>query len=190
VSTEAPIARVVSLLEASGYKSLDRPVTVAGIPFDFAAVLVGQKSLDLIAVVDTVGDNDEERVRERIEGLSRALDLGKSRRPLTTILVGPPPKLTLTHALGRVGRVLVVGTPTGPNAAGELRDALSVLLPLNLVVDGGASPDSWSSVRERLVATHSDEDTAAVIKASEHGAREVRAALRHILTAPLGEYGP
>ena len=184
-----PIARVVSLLEGSGYRTLDRPIRVGGIPFEFDAMLAGESSLNLVAVVDTVTEH-EERVREQVEGLSRALDLVGSRRPLTVVLVGPPPGLLLTHALARVCRVLAVGTPTGANADEELNDALAVLLPLELSIERDGPPESWAGVREALLAAHPEADTAAVFEATELGADAVQEALRRILVAPFGEEKP
>ena len=185
MSFDHAIARVVSLLEASGYRPVEQPITVGGIPFDFGAMLVGETSLDLIAVVDTVAERDPGRLRERIEGLSRALDLAHSRRPVTVVLVGPPPGLALTHALARVCRVLVVGTPIGASAKSELVDALAVLLPLELATEETGPPDSWAAAREALLAAHPDAHTAAMFAASTQGAAAVREALRAVLAGPF-----
>jgi hypothetical protein len=190
VSLGAPVERVVSLLTASGYRALDQPFTVGGIPFEFDAVLAGKASLDLIAIVDTVIDADPNRVRARVEGLSRALDLARSRRPLTVILVGPPPGLPLTHALARVSRVLAVGTPTGGRADAELGDALAVLLPLELTTEDEGAPESWAGVRQELQTAHLDSATESVLEASELGSDAVREALRRTLAAPFIEEKP
>jgi hypothetical protein len=176
----------VSLLGGAGYAALDQPITVGGIPFEFGATLAAKTSLDLVVVIDTMAD-DEDRIRRRVEGLSRALDLVRSRRPLTVILVGPPPGRAFTHALARVSRVLVVGTPTGADAEDELVDVLAVLLPLELSTQHDGTPESWAGVREELLAAHSDTDTAAVLEASEAGADAVREALTRILAAPFAE---
>jgi len=189
---DPPIARVVTLLERSGYAPLDQPITVAGIPFEFVAMLIGETSLDLIVVVDTVEDVDASRVRERVEGLSRALDLARSRRPLTVVLVGPPPGIALTHALARVCRVLIAGTPTGAGAVEELENALAVLLPLELSKerDAAPAPDSWAGAREALLAAHPDGNTLAIFESSALGAEAVRETLRDILSAPFGREEP
>ncbi len=108
-----PVIRVVRILTDAGYRTLEMPVTVASIPFEFAALLVGSdRANDLIVVIDTL-DDSEARVRQKVEGLSRALDLVASRRPLTTVLVGPSPRPAIIEALARVSRVLNVGSPTG-----------------------------------------------------------------------------
>jgi hypothetical protein len=183
MSLAQPIARVVSCLVTSGYYTLEQPITIGGIPFGFAATLARPNSLDLIAVIDTVTEADDDRVRGKIEGLARALDLVKSRRTLTVILVGPPRTLTLMNALGRMSRVLSVATPTGGDAEHQLEDTLAVLLPLELTTALDGSVATWASVREELLATHPGADTAALFDASVLGANQVRDALREQFTA-------
>ena len=57
MTTATPIERVVSILTEANYRPLSRPLTVASVPFEFAAVLVGTgKAPDLIVVVDTIED--------------------------------------------------------------------------------------------------------------------------------------
>lgn len=131
MSTSPPVERVVDLLREGSYERLPQPVAVASIPFEFSAVLVASSSLDLVLVVDTITDTDVASIRARVEGVSRALDLVESRRPLTVVLVGPEPTPELLLALTRVARVLIAGVPSDER---ELREALAVLLPLELVV--------------------------------------------------------
>jgi hypothetical protein len=69
MSHDDPITRVVALLTDSGYQELDQPTIVGGIPFDFAAMLIKESSLDLIAIVDTVMESDDARLRGTVEGL-------------------------------------------------------------------------------------------------------------------------
>jgi hypothetical protein len=190
MSLDQPIARVVSLLEASGYIGLTQPITVRGIPFEFGAMLAGETSLDLVVVIDTVFDNDEDRVRGRVEGLSRALDLARSRRPLTIVVVGPPPSFAFTHSMARVCRVLFAGTPTGTSAESDLRDALAVLLPLELSAEGDGPPYSWTDVREALLVAHPEADATAVFEASAQGAEAVRETLRQVLASPFEKEEP
>jgi hypothetical protein len=185
-----PVSRVVKLLESSGFRSLSQPALVGGIPFEFAAMLTGITSLDLVAVIDTLGPADESRMRAEVEGLSRALDLAKSRRPLTIVLVGPPPRVTLTHALSKVCRVLVVGSPTGDHAGAALLDGLSVLLPLHVEADTEAPPESWLALRESLLGADPTAEMLGVIEASESGPEAVTEALREMLTLPFAEDQP
>lgn len=180
MSASQPVERVVALLGEAGYERLPQPVEVAAIPFEFSAVLVGSSSLDLVVVVDTVTDGNVADIRRRVEGLGRALDLVKSRRPLTVILIGPEPNPQLQLALTRIARVLVVG----PHGERELRKAIAVLLPLELVTVAEL-PESWRSAREKLLAAHPD--AADLLDAAKVGPEEVAdAARRHLLGAGPG----
>jgi hypothetical protein len=176
-----PVSRVVDLLEKEGYRRCNPPVKVASVPFEFAALLVGSnRSLDLIAVIDTLVDS-EVRIQQKVEGLSRALDLVASRRPLTIVLVGPAPRAIIVEALTRVCRVLSVGTPTGENADRLLHDALAVLLPLELAEARDSVVDSFGEVRRHLGSAGHGEEIAALLSAALRGTGAVTQTLRELL---------
>lgn len=187
----APVGRVVALLTAAGYRLREMPFTVSTVPFEFDAMLVGsERALDLIVVIDTLIE-PEARIRQKVEGLSRALDLVASRRPLTVILVGPPPRSITVDAISRVSRVLRAGTPVGPEADRSLTDALAVLLPLTLPAADNTVVDPLSEVRRRLgPETRENETVEAVLEAASQGAEEVRdtlqADLRGAIAMTLG----
>lgn len=191
MSGVGPVGRVTTMLEQAGYVGLDQPRPIGGVPFEFAAMLVGRASLDLIVVLDLAIDADEERIRRRVEALARALDLVSSRRSLTVVLVGPRPPQSLIQAIAEVARVLAVGTPAEGDDA-SLQDALAVLLPLELVIEdeeknGGGS--DWEDARKRLLAEHPTE-LGTVLAAAGRGESAVTEALRVLLIAPFeGEEG-
>jgi hypothetical protein len=160
-------------------------VTVASVPFEFAALLVGsERALDLIVVIDTLTE-PEVRIRQKVEGLSRALDLVASRRPLTTVLVGPPPSAVLVEALSRVCRVLPVGTPTGAGADISLSDALAVLLPLELADASESVVDPFGEVRRHLQHAQHEEEVLMIFSAAIDGTETVKQTLRTLLLEPL-----
>ena len=186
MTTATPIDRVIAILGAASYRPRAQPFTVASVPFNFAAVLVGTgKTPDLIVVVDTVEESDEMRLRHLIEGLGRALDVAGSRRPLTAVLVGPKPSDFTLDALGQVCRVLAVGTPTGSAAEGELRDWLAVLLPLSLPDRNQAVADPLGELTQRLPAGLDERLRAELLVASGRGSTAVRQALARLMDASL-----
>ena len=81
-------------LRGAGYSDLSTPFKVAGVEFAFTGAMRGRdgRALDLVLVVDTTtgdfGDRDGARVRQRVEALSRALDVTGSRYVVTVILAG------------------------------------------------------------------------------------------------------
>lgn len=178
-----PVERVVALLSDAGYEPLSPPVEVAGIPFEFSAILAARSSLDLVVVVDTVVETDVEGISRRVEGLSRALDLVESRRPLTVVIIGPEPEPQLHVALTRIARVLVVGVPSEER---ELREAVAVLLPLELVTVTDM-PESWRSARERLLVAHPD--AALLVEAAGEGPEQVAEAARRYVLGANDEQG-
>ena len=48
MSASQPVERVVALLHEASYERLPQPVQIAGIPFEFSAVLAVSSSLDLV----------------------------------------------------------------------------------------------------------------------------------------------
>ena len=187
---EEPVRRVVELLTASGYRPLPLPLSIGGgVEFEFAAILIGEDSLDLIVVIDTVGQPDSDVTRRQIEGLGRALDLFASRRPLTTILVGPTPSDAVLGSMTRVARVLPVGSPLGDDVADQLGEALAVLLPLHLPPVAQQAADSWTAYTSELMTTHPANPPEVLLAASMDGADAVAAALATWVQEPLDVHG-
>lgn len=128
-----------------GYTDLPTPLKIAGVQFDFTAAMRGRdgRALDLILLVDTntgeFGDRDGGRVRQRVEALSRALDVTGSRYVVTVILAGAV-LADGVESLSEICRVLSVegieldanGAPKDKTAAQQLDDRVRVLLPLTL----------------------------------------------------------
>ena len=186
MSASQPVDRVIQRLAASGYAELEQPVKIGGIPFEFAAILARRDSLDLVVVADTIAERDHDRIRRRVEGLARALDVVGSRRTLTAVLVGIRPAPTVTKALARVARVLAVGTPTGDRAEQALDDALAVLLPLAVVSDGHDQvAESWATARAKLLEDHTE--ATSVIDAASSGTGSVAEALHRFVGAAFEE---
>jgi hypothetical protein len=180
-----PVRRVVDLLADAGYRQRETPVTVSSVPFEFSALFVGSdRSLDLIVVIDTLTEL-ETRVRQKVEGLSRALDLVASRRPLTVVLVGPPPRAVIVAALSRVCRVLQVGTPTGSDAELSLRNSLAVLLPLELADASEIVADPFGEVRRYLQYAQHEEAVAEILASALEGTETVKQTLRTLLSEPF-----
>jgi hypothetical protein len=146
--------------------------------------LGSDRANDLIIVIDTLIDA-ELRIRQKVEGLSRALDLVASRRPLTVVLVGPPPKAAIIEALARVSRVLTVGTPTGDNADRFLADTLAILLPLSLPDASEAVVDPLGEVRRQLPPEMDQDVLISLFAAAPGGTEAVQEALREVLETPL-----
>jgi hypothetical protein len=189
MSGHGPIERVIDLLSEAGYRRIDGQVSIASIPFEFDATLVGSGSLDLVLVVDLIGKKDPAIVRRQIEGMASALDLVQSRRSLTVVLLGPPPPLDVIHRLSKVARVLAVGSPVGPGADAELIDAVAVLLPLKINRNSSQLFESGLVARRELASRFDDEISRGLLDAAAEGANQVHDAMTTILEEPLAELG-
>ncbi len=181
-----PVERVVAMLRNAGYVPRSSPMRVASVDFDFAAILTGGHSLDLVVVVDTLSESSD-RFQRKLENLSRALDLVSSRRPITAVLVGPPPRTAAMDGLMRTGRVLVIDSPVGADADGMIQDAIAVLLPLELPKLDDTTTQSWDDMRAGLEATHEVELIGPLLDQAEIDGTAVRQQLRTWLSQPLTE---
>lgn len=187
------VSGLLKRLEAAGYQALSTPFKVASVDFDFTAALRGTagRGLDLVLIVDTAtgehGDRDAAKVRQRVEALSRALDITGSRYVLTVILAGAslPGEI---DALSTTCRVLTIdhasldgdGRPTNEIAAEALDDHIRVLLPLDLRTDDAAESLAVDPVGELLSvlpATLDKELVRAIAEASLNGEDAVTDAL-------------
>lgn len=129
MTASLPAERVAALLVGAGYRRIASPLQVSGLEFDVAGALVGIGRLADLIVIGDMATDGERKVVQQIEGIARALDVMRSHRPLTTIIVGPRPVGRVLEALTQVGRILPVEEALDQ---AELRDQLAVLLPLEL----------------------------------------------------------
>lgn len=172
-----PVDRVVALLKGAKYRSVETPVSIAGMDFDFPAVLIGPpRSPDLIVVSDAAMTS-EERIVQRVEGLARALDVMQSKRPMTLIVTGPRFTGPSLDALARVCRILAAGDASD---AKVLKNALAVLLPLDLPdaedVESGRMPEA--EVEDAVVE--------ALIEEAVRGQDAVKERLFELIEEPFG----
>jgi len=163
-----PVQRVASLLLDAGFKELPLPLQIASLDFDIACAFVGtSRSADLVIVGDMAAEG-EVKVLRQIQGIARALDVMRSRRPLTSVIVGPRPAGTTLEGLSQVGRMLPVGEADDES---ELRDRLAVLLPLKV---RAVSPEIRDLNADQLLVNGVDELTAELLDASALGEEEVK----------------
>ncbi|WP_167550735.1 hypothetical protein [Ensifer adhaerens] len=154
---------------------------IAGLVFDVAGAFVGVgHSADLVIVGDMAA-NGERKVVQQIEGIARALDVMRSQRPLTSIIVGPRPVGRNLQALSQVGRILAVEEAADPK---DLLDKLSILLPLKL--PSGVLSDYDIGVGDDDIVP-STEQSAELLEASNLGKDAVQTRFHEALKRALGE---
>jgi hypothetical protein len=188
------VGGLVKRLKTAGYAPLATPFRVASVDFEFTAALRGSdgRELDLILIVDTAtgehGDRDAARVRQRVEALSRALDITQSRYVLTVILLGASLRGDM-EALAATCRVLSVESisldaddmPVDATAAEALDDRIRLLLPLDLHANEGeetaANADTMSELLATLPKNLDEELVHGVAAASLRGESAVTEAL-------------
>ncbi len=179
------VEQVLTFLLEAGYRKLDMPLTAASVPFDFTAAFVGtERSSDLVVVLDTVDERQEFAMQRKIEGLSRAMDVAGSRRPLTAILVGPRPRMKTLDLIGRVCRVLFVGGSVG-TGENSVRDALAILLPLKLPLPEETTTNPIEALSASVPADTEKGVFEALLAATEKSAGEVEHVLRDLLEEPF-----
>lgn len=187
-------------LGSAGYSDLSTPFKVAGVEFAFTGAMRGRdgRSLDLVLLVDTTtgdfGDRDGGLVRQRVEALSRALDVTGSRYVVTVILAGAV-LAEGVEVLSETCRVLQVesvalddqGKPLDKIAERQLDDRICVLLPLAIpdpiaeAQDGGV-PAMEQLVRALPVGTNKAL-VEAVIAASSAGEQSVTDAVGLVINS-------
>lgn len=174
-----PIEAASVVLSEAGYRRINGPLKIAGLPFEFPAVFIGgARSADLIAVVDTAFET-EAKIEQNIQGFARALDVLKSRRPITLVVTGPRPSAPTLEAMSNVCRVLVADNTSD---AERLRDSLAVLLPLNLPNPRDGQSDAGSGLDELI---RGDPFVDALIAQSISGEAAVRKTFNTSIEEPF-----
>ncbi len=119
------------LVDEGGYRELPRPFKVGSLLFEFThALIASEKANDVVIVIEITGDTADDAVTRKVLALTRALDVMRSKRPVTAVLTSGQPRPEMVRSISKVCRVLAVGAPVGPDALEEVREWLSVLLPL------------------------------------------------------------
>jgi hypothetical protein len=190
---------IISRLEAIGYRRLHTPFQVASVRFDFTAVLQGQqgRAFDVVLIVDTSagehGDKSGPRTRQRIEALTRALDVSGSRLVLTAILAGAPLPTADVDEISRICRVLTVeridlnaiGAPATEEAGRELDDRLRILLPLKLETTQSSAADPIGDMEKRLHGTVDPNTAKKLLSSASRGDDAVVTAIKELLEKAL-----
>jgi hypothetical protein len=174
-----PVGRITSLLLEAGYRSVSAPLVIGGLKFDFPGALVGtEPSPDLILIADTAFEQ-EERLVTKLEAVARALDVARSKRPLTVVVAGPRPTSANVEAMSRVCRVLPTGTVLDKDPEGSLRNWLAVLLPLRLPEAHAPIADALDQISK--LGTGLDLEVADLVVPAKQGSRAVQLQLHQII---------
>ena len=179
MTDSTPVGRVVSALVGAGYVHLPDVLVVGGMRLDFSVAFVNQQnSTELVLVADTAVEEEALLIR-KINGVARALDVSRSRRSLTLVLVGPRPKSTTLEFLSKVSRVLPLGSFTGADADVVVRNGLAVLLPLT--VPQAVSLTINPLTRIRILAAGLDEPLQCLVDIAAQGESVVQQGLHQLI---------
>jgi len=180
--TQTPTDRIVTALRAAGFRSVS-PLELAGLSFDFPAAFLGDdRSLDLVLVADLAFD-EPKSLLQRVESVARALDVMRSKRPITLVLAGPRPNRDVLEAMSRVCRVLPITSGKSEDADAAIRNSLAVLMPLEIPRPSTATTEPLQKVRLRAGAM--DDDILGLIDAASRGADAVEEKLHKLLLEQL-----
>lgn len=180
-----PVGRITTMLLEAGYQSVSTPLVIGGLKFDFPAALVGtEPSPDLILVADTAFEQ-EERLVAKLEGAARALDVARSKRPLTVVIAGPRPSSSNLEIMSRVCRVLPTGTVLDKDTDGSLRNWLAVLLPLRLPEAHAPIADALEQISK--LGAGLDQEVAELVVPAKQGTRAVQVQLHKIIDAAVAD---
>lgn len=203
----SPLVRAIQeRLRGVGYSDIGTPFRIAGVEFAFTAAMRGRegRALDLVLLFDTTtgdfGDRDAGRIRQRVEALSRALDVTGSRYVVTAILAGAALAAGI-EALAETCRVLQVenvtldaqGRAVDEAALRQLEDQILVLLPLTLpdpIIESGDGSGPAMEQLVRALPAHVDKAmVTALIAASSRGETAVSKAAGSAVGAPFRSGG-
>lgn len=174
------------LVREGGYRQLPKPFKVGSIPFDFTHALVaGERANDLVVVIELTGDTIDDGVTRKVMALTRALDVIRSKRPVTAVLTSGQPRTETLQSISKVCRVLPIGAPTGPNAFSAVRDWLSVLLPLTQQPAFEALLNWEADLSVATIVSTRGEFTNALIEAAPRGKEAVETVLANAISRSI-----
>lgn len=180
--------RVVDILtQEGGYRSLPKPFKIGSQLFDFTHALVaGYRANDLVIVIELQGDTADDAVIRKVLALTRALDVLRSKRPVTAVLTSGQPRAGTVQSISKVCRVLPVGAPAGPDALDAVRDWLAVLLPLTQPPAVDTLLDWEADLRAAIPVAATGPLVEALVEAAPSGADAVEAVLADTINTSVG----
>lgn len=180
--------RVIDILtQEGGYLPLPKPFKVGSQSFDFTHALVaGERANDLVIVIELQGDTADDAVIRKVLALTRALDVLRSKRPVTAVLTSGQPRAGTVQSISKVCRVLSVGAPAGPGALDAVRDWLAVLLPLTQPPAVDTMLDWEADLRAAAPEAAKGALMEALIEAAPGGADAVEAVLADDINDSVG----
>lgn len=166
MSTTEDVVRI--LKDDGGYTELAKPLRVGSQVFNFThALLAGDRANDLVVVIEVKSDGQDDDLIRRVLGLTRALDVLRSKRPVTAVLTSGQARPETLRTLSEVCRVLPIGSQIGKDADRAVRDWLSVLLPL----EGPSSAESvlvWEADLKKALETQADQKLVSRLLEASH----------------------
>lgn len=175
-----PVECVALILEAAQFHRMPIPLQIAGVKVEMPAAFIGAPpSPDLVVVGDTVTQSARE-LQRMVEGVGRALDIVRSRRPLTVVLVGPRLETAALAALARYARVLPIGETADDES---IRNWLAVLLPLKLPMPVEGRGSDFLEELRAMTGTEGKE----LIDLAVHGAKAVAERFVAMVEEPFDE---
>lgn len=166
------------LVDEGGYRELPKPLKVGSLSFDFTHALVAhEKANDLVIVIELTGDTADDAITRKVLALTRALDVMRSKRPVTAVLTSGQPRSETVRSISKVCRVLPVGSQAGHDA---LREWLSVLLPLEEPEAVATVVDWEEDLCRKLPKSEFVDD---LLQAAPHGDRAVETVLTRSIRA-------
>ncbi len=176
------IETVLNVLQAADFVPLKKPLTVAGVEFQFAAAARGTGPSHDLVVVSTPALTPS-RLLRLVDVLNRTLDSAESRRPVTVIVLGPLPPADKAE-LERNARVIAIadGNPTTQ----QVEDAAAVLIPLKLPEVSKTGRDPIEQVLDALGSRRTSEHLR-LVQAATGGTPQVEDVLRQFIDSVFTE---
>jgi hypothetical protein len=174
------------LVDEGGYRELSQPMKIGSVSFQFSHALVAEKRAnDLVIVIELKSTTSDDVMIRNVLGLTRALDVLKSRRSVTAVLTSGQATSETIRSISRVCRVLPIGSPAGPKAVDAVRDWLSVLLPLADSVGADTAIDWEPALRQHLHLVDDTPYLERLIAAAPQGAEAVEGEFVAEMTAQI-----
>lgn len=172
------------LTNEGGYRPLPRPFKIGTQAFDFDHALVAaNRANDIVVVIEIKGDTADDAVIRKLHALTRALDVLRSKRPVTAVLTAGQARADTVQTISKVCRVLPVGSPGGPDADSALRDWLAVLLPLTQPPAVDTMLDWAADLRAAAPTTANGALMEALVEAAPRGKGAIEKVLADEITA-------
>lgn len=173
----------LDVLQAVGYEVQTEALRIVDLSFDFDRVLTGPHGHQALVLLVDQPELAVDALKRRLSSLALALSRTGSRRPVTLILVSPPPAQQDIDALRKLARLVAIDRVA--QEVTSLDDNLREFRPLDITDVSAPLFEASDELKKALGSKAESPQARKLIRAASRGREAVEQAFQTLLAEAI-----